>query len=338
MCGFGLINMNGRLYDPYLQRFLSPDPYVQAPGNAQNYNRYSYCLNNPLMFTDPSGEFIWFVPVIVGAVIGAYVGASIQSGTAAFWDWKPDAWKGAIIGGIVGAGAGLGFSALFGPGVLGTPGGFMAQGMFTAAGKSTLAYSMTSQALIWGNVNMGLSALGGGDVNDVMISGIKGLAAGAAMGYANTVWNPKTFGGYMLKRNAINNIMSLSSEEEYFKLSFGPVAWNSKDGFSHLFQKDLSLFERLGMVYETAGMMKFLPPSINVKSHVWTPKQCGWGWNPDERVYGLTSIKKTAATIFGYLDPFYGNQINGFRIDKTFIALHNYSSPIIQRYINLNSQ
>jgi RHS repeat-associated protein len=55
MCGFGLINMNGRLYDPYLQRFLSPDNYVQSPENAQSYNRYSYCLNNPLMYTDPSG-------------------------------------------------------------------------------------------------------------------------------------------------------------------------------------------------------------------------------------------------------------------------------------------
>jgi RHS repeat-associated protein len=55
MAGFGLINMNGRVYDPYLQRFLSPDPFVQEPGNAQNYNRYSYVLNNPLMYVDPSG-------------------------------------------------------------------------------------------------------------------------------------------------------------------------------------------------------------------------------------------------------------------------------------------
>ena len=55
MAGFGLINMNGRLYDPYLQRFLSPDPFVQAPNNSQSYNRYSYCMNNPLMYTDPSG-------------------------------------------------------------------------------------------------------------------------------------------------------------------------------------------------------------------------------------------------------------------------------------------
>lgn len=52
---FGLINMNGRLYDPLLGRFLSPDPFIQAPDNTQSYNRYSYCLNNPLIFSDPSG-------------------------------------------------------------------------------------------------------------------------------------------------------------------------------------------------------------------------------------------------------------------------------------------
>jgi RHS repeat-associated protein len=53
---FGLINMNARLYDPVLGRFLGPDNYVQSPGNSQSYNRYSYCLNNPLKYTDPSGE------------------------------------------------------------------------------------------------------------------------------------------------------------------------------------------------------------------------------------------------------------------------------------------
>jgi len=54
---FGLINMNARLYDPALGRFLSPDPYVQAPGFSQSFNRYSYCVNNPLKYTDPDGEF-----------------------------------------------------------------------------------------------------------------------------------------------------------------------------------------------------------------------------------------------------------------------------------------
>ena len=53
---FDIINMNGRLYDPVLGRFFSPDNYVQLPDNSQSFNRYSYCLNNPLKYTDPSGE------------------------------------------------------------------------------------------------------------------------------------------------------------------------------------------------------------------------------------------------------------------------------------------
>jgi RHS repeat-associated protein len=51
----GLIHMNGRIYDPELGRFLSPDPIVQIPEYSQNFNRYSYVLNNPLNATDPSG-------------------------------------------------------------------------------------------------------------------------------------------------------------------------------------------------------------------------------------------------------------------------------------------
>jgi RHS repeat-associated protein len=53
----GLVNMNGRLYDPSLGRFLSPDPNVQFVANLQSYNRYSYAGNNPLRYTDPTGYF-----------------------------------------------------------------------------------------------------------------------------------------------------------------------------------------------------------------------------------------------------------------------------------------
>ena len=65
---FGLINMlseaksrslrasgNGRVYDPLMAMFLSPDNFVQSPDLTQNFNRYTYCLNNPLLYSDPSG-------------------------------------------------------------------------------------------------------------------------------------------------------------------------------------------------------------------------------------------------------------------------------------------
>ena len=51
----GLVNMKGRIFDPSQRRFISPDPLVARPMNAQGYNRYSYVYNNPLNLTDPSG-------------------------------------------------------------------------------------------------------------------------------------------------------------------------------------------------------------------------------------------------------------------------------------------
>ncbi|HOT15857.1 MAG TPA: RHS repeat-associated core domain-containing protein [Bacteroidales bacterium] len=90
---FELVNMDGRVYDPRLGRFMSPDPYVQAPFNSQSYNRYSYCLNNPLSFTDPSG-YSWFSracswvgknwkPIVTAvAAIGAGVATALTIGAA----------------------------------------------------------------------------------------------------------------------------------------------------------------------------------------------------------------------------------------------------------------
>ncbi len=54
----GLIHMNGRIYDPSIGRFISPDPFVQDRFDPQNLNRYTYVLNNPLVNVDPSGFFL----------------------------------------------------------------------------------------------------------------------------------------------------------------------------------------------------------------------------------------------------------------------------------------
>ena len=51
----GFIHMNGRMFDPVLGRFLSPDPFVPRPDLSQLWNRYSYLNNNPLSSIDPSG-------------------------------------------------------------------------------------------------------------------------------------------------------------------------------------------------------------------------------------------------------------------------------------------
>jgi hypothetical protein len=49
--------MGARFFDPYINRFVSPDPIIPQPGNPQSFNRYSYCLGNPLRYRDPTGHW-----------------------------------------------------------------------------------------------------------------------------------------------------------------------------------------------------------------------------------------------------------------------------------------
>ncbi|MGU9937113.1 RHS repeat-associated core domain-containing protein [Empedobacter brevis] len=100
----GIIHMNGRIYDPMLKQFLSPDNFIQDPENSQNYNRYGYAWNNPLLYTDPSGEVFQIgfgLAVGIGAAIGAltYTIQAIMSGTFDFRDFA----KGIFIGAVSGA-------------------------------------------------------------------------------------------------------------------------------------------------------------------------------------------------------------------------------------------
>ena len=50
----GIVNMNGRLYDPVIGQFLQADPVVTEPV-SQGLNRYAYVNNSPLNATDPTG-------------------------------------------------------------------------------------------------------------------------------------------------------------------------------------------------------------------------------------------------------------------------------------------
>lgn len=94
LTAFGLINMNARLYDPVIGRFLSPDPQLQEPYSSQNYNRYSYCLNNPLKYNDPNGEFIFG---IFNFVKDLFVNTFIKSWSKGINAWtKKENWRSTI--------------------------------------------------------------------------------------------------------------------------------------------------------------------------------------------------------------------------------------------------
>ena len=90
---FGLINMNARLYDPALGRFLSPDPYVQMPDFSQNFNRYSYALNNPLKYNDPEGEL--FIETLFNATIDLFKNLFKHGFNKSQYNWKKtvNAWR-----------------------------------------------------------------------------------------------------------------------------------------------------------------------------------------------------------------------------------------------------
>ena len=140
----GLVHMNGRIYDPALGRFFSPDPFVQAPALLASYNRYAYVLNNPLSYTDPDGQIVWHVAAFIVGV------ALISEGNR---HWK-------MVGTVLVAWA------------LGGKGGLVEAGL----GKATTTAAAFGQGFIAG---FGTGLIAGGDFEDAMIGAFAGGALGA---------------------------------------------------------------------------------------------------------------------------------------------------------------
>jgi RHS repeat-associated protein len=172
---FGLINMNGRMYDPVVGRMLSPDNYIQEPGMTQSFNRYSYAMNNPMVNTDPDGHFWNFV---IGAVVGGFSGYKVGKASGAHgWGLLGFTLGGAALGAFT-AGVGEGAIAAFGAAGSGVTTASI--GAYAAAGAITGAVSGASFAALAGGGagDMGKAALWGGAV---------GGATGALSGYMRHV-------------------------------------------------------------------------------------------------------------------------------------------------------
>ncbi len=231
---FGLTNMNSRLYDAALGRFLAPDPYIQMIDNTQNFNRYSYCLNNPLIYTDPTGEFVWFIPVIIGAVIGGTSGYMIgHANGAKGWDMAGYIAGGALIGGLSG-GAAAGISAAGGGAMLAGAGA----GMVGGAGFSGLATGWNGEAMLKGAFVGAAAGFVGGGFASAIGGGWGALAGGAASNIT----------GQLLSTGDVNwsqvGVSAALSFGMYHAMSYAGYKWGGGD---NLGGKHISYRQYCGM-------------------------------------------------------------------------------------------
>lgn len=197
----GLINMNARLYDPLMCRFLSPDPQMQFPYFSQGHNRFSYALNNPMRYVDEDGEFFW-TAVGIAALIGGTINVAthwdaIQAG--GFWTGAQYFLTGAVAGGAgaaVGIGAAVGFGSMLGvtaASYTAATTGFINGALSGAAGGAASGFiSETGNSLIEGQ-NLGNSLLNGlwGAGKGAISGGITGGVAGGiqATQQGKSFWN-----------------------------------------------------------------------------------------------------------------------------------------------------
>ena len=191
---FNLINMNGRLYDPVLGRFLSPDNYVQLPDFSQSFNRYSYCLNNPLKYTDPDGEIAWFVvAAFAGGVFNVAFNMDNINDAGDFFKYFGVGAAAGVAGGYVGN---LVTGAITASGVIGT-GGICGGLLIGGASGATSGFILGggNSWLINGNFNSFLSdafiGLAIGGVTGALIGGVTGAINAHNKGYDLWTGQPK---------------------------------------------------------------------------------------------------------------------------------------------------
>lgn len=209
LVAFGLINMNARLYNPLLGRFISPDPFIQFEDFSQNFNRYAYCLNNPFASVDRSGKSITLTCIIVGAVIGAVTNVAIKAYNGQI-NSIGDFFAAAGIGAVAGAatslvGSAIGAVGLLGGALTGAASGFVNSAIMgglnslyfgDSFGFNTLAEGVVSGAIAGAAVGVIAAKISGknlltGEVKDGQIAPKTANTQGDTASKAQTAETPK---------------------------------------------------------------------------------------------------------------------------------------------------
>ncbi len=194
----GLYNFRARLYDPLLGRFISPDRLVPDPSNPQSLNRFTYCLNNPLIYTDPSGEFFAEIFAAIVSVVTskafltatAYIAGGAALGAATSAATGGNIWQGALTGAISGA-------IFFGAGeIIG-----MAANMGQLATVAERVAVHAVAGMFAGGIN---SAITGGNIGLGILTG--GISGGLGMAVGNLNFIPKDFTSKLLARSLAGGI------------------------------------------------------------------------------------------------------------------------------------
>ncbi len=194
---FGLINMNGRVYDPLTAQFFSPDPVLQAPGDWLNYNRYGYCMGNPFKYTDPTGEVFVVDDAIIILVMAYFGGMQANFFTAknpmnpADWNWSSPSTYIGIGSGVL---AGVSMAGYQVPTLFPNLDGIVTRGVYQAGvnvGLNGIANTINGDSFFdsWGGA--ALSGFINGAITGYQLADVNGknLWWGSEIGYNRNKWS-----------------------------------------------------------------------------------------------------------------------------------------------------
>nr|WP_290444442.1 RHS repeat-associated core domain-containing protein [Pseudoalteromonas sp. XMcav2-N] len=248
-----IIHMNGRIYDADTGRFMQADPFVQAPNNLQNYNAYTYVLNNPLSYTDPSGYLFSalkkvnkklkpFTSLIVGVGL-----IYITGGTAS---WFASSWYGAATAGAISGAAGAAAN-----------GGNILKGALTGAASAAAFYGVGTA---FGKVEFGSMLHAGKIAAHGLVGGVMAelqggnfghgfVAAGVTQAFAPGIDTIDAGSSFSIARVVVSAIVGgTASKLSGGKFSNGAVT----GGFSRMFNDEMHHSKQEGDTPSIAGKTK----------------------------------------------------------------------------------